>query len=64
MFFVQLRIAFGYKFNSSTPKKIGRLIRIAVGIGSGVQCLITMDYWVDDADKFTPSGIRLSPRWC
>ncbi|GCA74117.1 hypothetical protein MiTe_00939 [Microcystis aeruginosa NIES-2520] len=28
--------------------------RIAVGIGSGVQCLITMDYWVDDADKFTP----------
>ncbi|TRT81409.1 MAG: hypothetical protein EWV82_12945 [Microcystis aeruginosa Ma_AC_P_19900807_S299] len=28
--------------------------RIAVGIGSGVQCLITMDYWADDADKFTP----------
>jgi len=29
--------------------------RIAVGIGSGVQCLITMDYWVDDADTVISS---------
>lgn len=28
--------------------------RIAIGLGSGVQCLITFDYWVDDAEKFTP----------
>lgn len=23
------------------------------GLGSGVQCLITFDYWVDDADRLT-----------
>jgi hypothetical protein len=28
--------------------------RICVGLGSGVQCLITFDYWADDADRFTP----------
>jgi hypothetical protein len=28
--------------------------RIAIGLGSGVQCLITMDYWVDDAERVTP----------
>jgi hypothetical protein len=28
--------------------------RICVGLGSGVQCLITFDYWVDDADRLTP----------
>ncbi|NET09563.1 MAG: hypothetical protein F6K16_33635 [Symploca sp. SIO2B6] len=28
--------------------------RICVGIGSGVQCLITFDYWVDDAEAMTP----------
>ncbi|GFE68259.1 hypothetical protein [Chroococcus sp. FPU101] len=28
--------------------------RIAIGLGSGVQCLITFDYWVDDAERVTP----------
>lgn len=28
--------------------------RICVGIGSGVQCLITFDYWADDAEQFEP----------
>lgn len=28
--------------------------RIAIGLGSGVQCLITFDYWVDDAPLLTP----------
>ncbi|MBD2310683.1 hypothetical protein H6G20_03190 [Desertifilum sp. FACHB-1129] len=28
--------------------------RICIGLGSNVQCLITFDYWVDDAEKFTP----------
>lgn len=28
--------------------------RIAIGLGSGVQCLITFDYWVDDAPRLTP----------
>ncbi len=28
--------------------------RICIGLGSNVQCLITFDYWVDDAEKLTP----------
>jgi hypothetical protein len=28
--------------------------RICIGLGSGVQCLITFDYWVDDADRLVP----------
>lgn len=28
--------------------------RICIGLGSGVQCLITFDYWVDDAERITP----------
>ncbi|MGB7057595.1 MAG: hypothetical protein WBD58_07815, partial [Geitlerinemataceae cyanobacterium] len=28
--------------------------RICIGLGSGVQCLITFDYWVDQAEKLTP----------
>jgi hypothetical protein len=28
--------------------------RIAIGLGSGVQCLITFEYWVDDADRMIP----------
>lgn len=28
--------------------------RICIGLGSGVQCLITFDYWVDEADRLTP----------
>lgn len=28
--------------------------RIAIGLGSGVQCLITFDYWVDDAERLIP----------
>lgn len=28
--------------------------RIAIGLGSGVQCLITFDYWSDDAERFLP----------
>ena len=27
---------------------------IAIGLGSGVQCLITFDYWVDDAERCVP----------
>ena len=25
--------------------------RICIGLGSGVQCLITFDYWADDAER-------------
>ncbi|MDY6785652.1 MAG: hypothetical protein SW833_24395 [Cyanobacteriota bacterium] len=28
--------------------------RICIGLGSGVQCLITFDYWADEAEKLTP----------
>lgn len=28
--------------------------RIAIALGSGVQCLITFDYWEDDAERVTP----------
>jgi hypothetical protein len=28
--------------------------RIAIGLGSGVQCLITFDYWADDAERLIP----------
>ncbi|MBE9116235.1 hypothetical protein IQ249_10040 [Lusitaniella coriacea LEGE 07157] len=28
--------------------------RICIGLGSGVQCLITMDYWADDAERVIP----------
>ncbi|NJP09272.1 MAG: hypothetical protein HC866_07120 [Leptolyngbyaceae cyanobacterium RU_5_1] len=28
--------------------------RICIGLGSNVQCLITFDYWADDADRLTP----------
>ena len=28
--------------------------RICIGLGSGVQCLITFDYWEDDAERLTP----------
>ena len=28
--------------------------RICIGLGSGVQCLITFDYWADEAEKLIP----------
>ncbi|MEM9164219.1 MAG: hypothetical protein AAGC54_14265 [Cyanobacteria bacterium P01_F01_bin.4] len=28
--------------------------RICVGIGSGIQCLVTFDYWADETEKMTP----------
>jgi len=28
--------------------------RIAIGLGAGIQSLITFDYWVEDADRFLP----------
>lgn len=28
--------------------------RICIGLGSNIQCLITCDYWADQAEKFTP----------
>lgn len=28
--------------------------RICIGLGSNVQCLITFDYWADEAEKMTP----------
>ena len=28
--------------------------RTCIGLGSNVQCLITFDYWVDQAQKLTP----------
>ncbi|WP_427160165.1 hypothetical protein ACQFX9_00125 [Aliinostoc sp. HNIBRCY26] len=28
--------------------------RICIGLGSNVQCLITFDYWADQAEKLTP----------
>lgn len=28
--------------------------RIAIGLGGGVQCLITCEFWADQAEKFTP----------
>jgi hypothetical protein len=30
------------------------LARVAIGLGSNVQCLITLDFWEDEAEKFTP----------
>jgi hypothetical protein len=26
--------------------------RIAIGLGAGIQCLLTFEYWVEDANKF------------
>jgi hypothetical protein len=28
--------------------------RICIALGSGIQCLVTFDYWVDDAPKMIP----------
>lgn len=28
--------------------------RICIGLGSDVQCLITFDFWADEAEKLTP----------
>ncbi|UBF29045.1 hypothetical protein K9N68_15115 [Kovacikia minuta CCNUW1] len=28
--------------------------RICIALGSGIQCLITFDFWVDDAPRLTP----------
>jgi hypothetical protein len=28
--------------------------RICIGLGSGIQCLITFDYWVEDAPRLIP----------
>lgn len=28
--------------------------RTCIGVGSGVQCLITFDYWADDVDRLLP----------
>ena len=28
--------------------------RICIGLGSGVQCLITFDYWADDVGRLLP----------
>lgn len=28
--------------------------RISIGLGSGVQCLITFDYWADDVERLLP----------
>lgn len=28
--------------------------RIAVGLGAGIQCLLTFDYWVEDAERCLP----------
>ncbi|NET34903.1 MAG: hypothetical protein F6K19_23245 [Cyanothece sp. SIO1E1] len=28
--------------------------RICIGLGSGIQCLITFDYWADEAEQLTP----------
>jgi hypothetical protein len=30
------------------------LSRICIGLGANVQCLITFDYWADDAERLTP----------
>jgi len=35
-------------------KKREAFSRIAIGHGSGVQCLITFDFWADQATEFTP----------
>ncbi len=36
------------------PEQREAYSRICVGLGSNVQCLITFDYWVDDAERLTP----------
>lgn len=36
------------------PEQREAYSRICIGLGSNVQCLITFDYWVDDAERLTP----------
>lgn len=36
------------------PENRDAYSRICIGLGSGVQCLITFDYWADDAERLTP----------
>jgi hypothetical protein len=36
------------------PEQREAFSRICIGLGSNVQCLITFDYWADDADRLTP----------
>ena len=37
-----------------TEKKRDAISCVAIGHGSGVQCLITFDFWADQAAKFAP----------
>ena len=42
------------KFIDTQEKEREAYSRICIGLGSGVQCLITFDYWADQAEQLTP----------
>ena len=48
------RIVWGQLKFIDTEENREAFSRICIGIGSSVQCLITFDYWVDDAEKMEP----------
>jgi len=49
-----IELAFGEVRFFDPKEKREAFSRIAIARGSGVYCLITFDYWVDDAAKFIP----------
>ncbi|MCY7282042.1 MAG: hypothetical protein LH679_01110, partial [Cyanobacteria bacterium CAN_BIN43] len=42
------------KFIDDQEEERDAYSRTCIGIGSNVQCLITMDFWADQAEQFTP----------
>ena len=42
------------KFIDDQEEERDAFSRTCIGIGSNVQCLITMDFWADQAEQFTP----------
>jgi hypothetical protein len=42
------------KFIDDQEEERDAYSRTCIGIGSNVQCLITMDYWADQAELYTP----------
>jgi hypothetical protein len=43
-----------FKFMDHQEEDREAYSRICVGLGSGVQCLITCEFWADQAERFTP----------
>ncbi|MEO1741788.1 MAG: hypothetical protein AAFR99_08275 [Cyanobacteria bacterium J06629_9] len=48
------RIVWGQSKFIDPDEKREAYSRICIGLGSGIQCLITFDYWVDDAETMVP----------